>query len=262
MAMPATGSCRTRAARVTGCGPTNSVTASRAASGLARQLPTPGGTVEVGACRAAGRRSVRHDGRRWPAFVSGELPVAQRLADRSRCTRDQGRGHVPAAPLGAKRRVRRRTSGARRRLDTQARVSPAQPGFDNWKSDDPFVNGVIVRTVAHAGNVLTNTLVDATPGSAQGMKDAPLMPGHALTRCRQDRHRQVGRAERRGGRGEERRVLLPQAKRRVRRRTVWRAPTARHRLEFRQPQPGFDNWKSDDPFVNGVIVRTVAHAGN
>ena len=93
----------------------------------------------------------------------------------------KGEGTYQLAPLwgkasGAKAYRLARADGSTLWLEFRQ----PQPGFDNWKSDDPFVNGVIVRTVAHAGNVLTNTLVDATPGSAQGMKDAPLMPGHAL----------------------------------------------------------------------------------
>jgi hypothetical protein len=53
-------------------------------------------------------------------------------------------------------------------------------GFESWPVDDPFVNGIIVRVARYSGNHLTNSLVDATPDSAQLMKDAPLMPGHSL----------------------------------------------------------------------------------
>lgn len=52
-------------------------------------------------------------------------------------------------------------------------------GFENWDNGDPFVNGVIVR-IARFGGTVSNTLVDTTPGSAGGMKDAPLMPGKVL----------------------------------------------------------------------------------
>jgi chitinase len=55
-----------------------------------------------------------------------------------------------------------------------------QQGFENWNADSPFVNGLIIRIAKHSGSTLTNTLVDATPNSAQGMNDAPLMPGKSL----------------------------------------------------------------------------------
>ncbi|MCA8062652.1 carbohydrate-binding protein [Burkholderia sp. AU38729] len=145
--------------------------------------PTPGGTVEVGsACRAGGvddpSDTMGGGGRRlYPAsyqLFRGWLTEAD-------VPEIKGEGTYQLAPLwgkasGAKAYRLARADGSTLWLEFRQ----PQPGFDNWKSDDPFVNGVIVRTVAHAGNVLTNTLVDATPGSAQGMKDAPLMPGHAL----------------------------------------------------------------------------------
>lgn len=55
-----------------------------------------------------------------------------------------------------------------------------QQGFENWPVDDPFVNGVTVRVAKYSGDHLTNSLVDATPDSAQLMNDAPLLPGHSL----------------------------------------------------------------------------------
>ncbi|WP_457793172.1 lectin [Pseudomonas syringae] len=51
------------------------------------------------------------------------------------------------------------------------------PGFENWPTDDPFVNGVIVRVARFSGNSVSNTLVDTTPTGIHGMKDAPLQPG-------------------------------------------------------------------------------------
>lgn len=68
-----------------------------------------------------------------------------------------------------------------RRDGTYLTLEYRQPGsgFENWESSDPFVNGVIVR-VASFGSTVSNTLVDTTPGSADGMKDAPLMPGKSI----------------------------------------------------------------------------------
>ncbi|RMT35322.1 Lectin repeat domain protein [Pseudomonas syringae pv. spinaceae] len=51
------------------------------------------------------------------------------------------------------------------------------PGFENWPTDDPFVNGVIVRIARFSVNSVSNTLVDTTPTGIHGMKDAPLQPG-------------------------------------------------------------------------------------
>ncbi|NIE77075.1 ricin-type beta-trefoil lectin domain protein [Pantoea sp. Ap-967] len=53
-------------------------------------------------------------------------------------------------------------------------------GFENWDPADPFVNGVIVRVVHFIANTVSNTLVDTTPDSPNGMKDAPLMQGKQL----------------------------------------------------------------------------------
>ncbi|UZE34439.1 MULTISPECIES: hypothetical protein [Pseudomonas] len=55
-----------------------------------------------------------------------------------------------------------------------------QPVFEEWPVDSPFVNGVTVREVRYSGNTVAHTLVDATPASTSGMKDAPLMPGYSL----------------------------------------------------------------------------------
>jgi len=55
-----------------------------------------------------------------------------------------------------------------------------QAGFDDWPSNSPFVNGVIVRIANYSVPSMTNQLVDTTPTSKQGMKDAPLMPGRSL----------------------------------------------------------------------------------
>ncbi|WP_158783425.1 hypothetical protein [Pantoea sp. BAV 3049] len=68
-----------------------------------------------------------------------------------------------------------------RRDGTYLTLEYRQPlkGFETWASDDPFVNGVIVRVISFGGTIL-NTLVDTTPGSANGMKDAPLMPGKSI----------------------------------------------------------------------------------
>ncbi|WP_232453653.1 carbohydrate-binding protein [Burkholderia ubonensis] len=144
---------------------------------------TPGGTVEVGGACRAGKIDDPSDtmgggGRRlYPASYQlfagwlGEADVPEIRGD----------GTYRLAPLwgdapGAKAYRIARADGSTLWLEFRQ----PQRGFDDWKSDDPFVNGVIVRTVAHGGNVLTNTLVDSTPGSAAGMKDAPLMPGNAL----------------------------------------------------------------------------------
>ncbi|ACB63600.1 hypothetical protein BamMC406_1109 [Burkholderia ambifaria MC40-6] len=56
----------------------------------------------------------------------------------------------------------------------------AKGTFEDWPDTSPFVNGVTVRIVRYPGNAIQNTLVDATPGSQDGMKDAPLMPGQSL----------------------------------------------------------------------------------
>ncbi|WP_446902293.1 carbohydrate-binding protein [Burkholderia sp. YIM B11467] len=145
--------------------------------------PTPGGTVEVGGACRAGKVDDPSDtmgggGRRlYPASYQlfagwlGEADVPEIRAD----------GTYRLAPLwgdapGAKAYRVARTDGSTLWFEFRQPLR----GFDDWKAGDPFVNGVIVRTVAHGGNVLTNTLVDAMPGSADGMKDAPLMPGHTL----------------------------------------------------------------------------------
>ncbi|MBR8317889.1 MULTISPECIES: RICIN domain-containing protein [Burkholderia cepacia complex] len=53
--------------------------------------------------------------------------------------------------------------------------------YEDWPDTSPFVNGVTVRIMRYVSNVsIRNTLIDATPGSADGMKDAPLMPGKSL----------------------------------------------------------------------------------
>lgn len=145
--------------------------------------PTPGGTVEVGGACKVGKVDDPSDtmgggGRRlYPAsyqHFTGWLGDAD--VPEIRHT-----GTYRLAPLwgdapGAKAYRLARADGTTLWLEFRQPLT----GFDDWKADDPFVNGVIVRTVKHGGNSLTNTLVDTTPGSAKGMKDAPLMPGHAL----------------------------------------------------------------------------------
>lgn len=54
------------------------------------------------------------------------------------------------------------------------------PGFENWAADHPFVNGVIVRIAEFSGNSVSNTLVDTTPESSDGTKDAPLKQGMSV----------------------------------------------------------------------------------
>lgn len=68
-----------------------------------------------------------------------------------------------------------------RRDGTYLTLEYRQPstGFESWEETDPFVNGVIVRIVSF-GTTVSNTLVDTTPGSTGGMKDAPLMPGKSI----------------------------------------------------------------------------------
>ncbi|AJY12350.1 ricin-type beta-trefoil lectin domain protein [Burkholderia dolosa AU0158] len=56
----------------------------------------------------------------------------------------------------------------------------AKGTFEDWPDTSPFVNGVTVRIVRYPGSAIQNTLVDTTPGSKDGMKDAPLMPGQSL----------------------------------------------------------------------------------
>ncbi|RQU22197.1 carbohydrate-binding protein [Burkholderia cenocepacia] len=56
----------------------------------------------------------------------------------------------------------------------------AKGTYEDWPDTSPFVNGVAVRIVRYPGSGIQNTLVDATPGSKDGMKDAPLMPGKSL----------------------------------------------------------------------------------
>ncbi|WP_234015417.1 RICIN domain-containing protein [Burkholderia sp. BE12] len=60
------------------------------------------------------------------------------------------------------------------------RPAGAKGTFEDWPDTSPFVNGVTVRIVRYPGGAIQNTLVDATPGSKDGMKDAPLMPGKSL----------------------------------------------------------------------------------
>jgi hypothetical protein len=54
------------------------------------------------------------------------------------------------------------------------------PGFEAWPTHDPFVNGVIVRVARFNSSTVSNMLVDTTPGSANGMKDAPLALGKSI----------------------------------------------------------------------------------
>ncbi|WP_176050541.1 carbohydrate-binding protein [Burkholderia sp. BCC1644] len=54
------------------------------------------------------------------------------------------------------------------------------PVYNERPASDPFVNGVIVRTMRYDTEAYSSSLVDTTPRSSGGMKDAPLMPGHAL----------------------------------------------------------------------------------
>jgi chitinase len=151
--------------------------------GSLADCPTPGGTVEVGsACRAGGvddpSDTMGGGGRRlYPASYQ----LFRGWLDEAEVPEIKSDGTYRLAPLwgdapGAKAYRMTRADGSTLWLEFRQPLS----GFDDWTSDDPFVNGVIVRTVAYGGNTLTNTLVDATPGSAKGMKDAPLMPGHAL----------------------------------------------------------------------------------
>ncbi|AYZ67842.1 carbohydrate-binding protein [Burkholderia multivorans] len=56
----------------------------------------------------------------------------------------------------------------------------AKGTYEDWPDTSPFVNGVAVRIVRYPGRSIQNTLVDATPDSNDGMKDAPLMPGKSL----------------------------------------------------------------------------------
>ncbi|MGS0896198.1 carbohydrate-binding protein [Burkholderia stagnalis] len=146
--------------------------------------PTPGGDVQIGSGCKQGKVDDPSDtmgggGRRlYP--VSYQL-FAGWLSDADVPVIDAV-GSYTLAPLwgqqgGAKGYRINRVDGSSLWLEFRQ----PQRGFDNWKTDDPFVNGVIVRTVAHnGGNSLKNTLVDTTPGSPGGMKDAPLMPGHSL----------------------------------------------------------------------------------
>ncbi|WP_232450888.1 carbohydrate-binding protein [Burkholderia ubonensis] len=60
------------------------------------------------------------------------------------------------------------------------RPAGAKGTYEDWPDTSPFVNGVTVRIVRYPGGTIQNTLVDATPGSQDGMKDAPLMPGKSL----------------------------------------------------------------------------------
>ncbi|WP_230959186.1 RICIN domain-containing protein [Burkholderia stagnalis] len=56
----------------------------------------------------------------------------------------------------------------------------AKGTYEDWPDTSPFANGVAVRIVRYPGGSIQNTLVDATPDSKDGMKDAPLMPGKSL----------------------------------------------------------------------------------
>ncbi|VBB14484.1 PKD domain-containing protein [Burkholderia stabilis] len=145
--------------------------------------PTVGGTVQVGAACRKGKvddpsDTVGGGGRR---LYPGSYQLFSGWLDQTEVPEIRESGAYTLTPLfgnqpGAKGYRIARTDG------TQLWLEFRQPlrGFDDWKADDPFVNGVIVRTVKHRANSLMNTLVDTTPGSANGMKDAPLMPGHAL----------------------------------------------------------------------------------
>ncbi|MDN7912803.1 carbohydrate-binding protein [Burkholderia cepacia] len=145
--------------------------------------PTVGGTVQVGAACRTGKvddpsDTVGGGGRR---LYPGSYQLFSGWLDQAQVPEIRESGTYRLMPLfgdqaGAKGYRIARSDG------TQLWLEFRQPlrGFDDWKADDPFVNGVIVRTVRYQGSSLKNTLVDTTPGSAGGMKDAPLMPGHAL----------------------------------------------------------------------------------
>lgn len=145
--------------------------------------PSVGGTVQIDAACRQGKvddpsDTVGGGGRR---LYPGSYQLFSGWLDQADVPELRASGTYRLAPLfgsqpGAKGYRIARTDG------TQLWLEFRQPlrGFDDWKADDPFVNGVIVRTVKHRRNALTNTLVDTTPGSPGGMKDAPLMPGHAL----------------------------------------------------------------------------------
>ncbi|WP_231716659.1 ricin-type beta-trefoil lectin domain protein [Burkholderia ubonensis] len=60
------------------------------------------------------------------------------------------------------------------------RPQGAKGTYEDWPDTSPFVNGVAVRIVRYPGSGIQNTLVDATPDSKDGTKDAPLMPGKSL----------------------------------------------------------------------------------
>jgi chitinase len=145
--------------------------------------PTPGGTVEVGAACRAGKvddpsDTVGGGGRR---LYPGSYQMYAGWLTESDVPEIRDAGTYRIAPLfgdkpGARGYRIARTDGTVLWLEFR---QPTR-GFDDWKSNDPFVNGVIVRTVKYSGGKVLNTLVDTTPGSADGMKDAPLMPGHAL----------------------------------------------------------------------------------
>ena len=57
---------------------------------------------------------------------------------------------------------------------------PRKDVFEGWTVGDPFVQGVIVRIANFSPLQVSNQLVDATPDSAAGMSDAPLMPGQSM----------------------------------------------------------------------------------
>ena len=57
---------------------------------------------------------------------------------------------------------------------------PRKDVFEGWTVGDPFVQGVIVRIANFSPLQVSDQLVDATPDSAAGMSDAPLMPGQSM----------------------------------------------------------------------------------
>jgi chitodextrinase len=145
--------------------------------------PTPGGTVEVGAACRVGKVDDPSDtmgggGRR---LYPGSYQLFTGWLGANDVPEIRDAGAYTLAPLfgdrpGARGYRIKRSDGTLLWLEFRQPLR----GFDDWKANDPFVNGVIVRIVEHKSGKVLNTLVDATPGSANGMKDAPLMPGHSL----------------------------------------------------------------------------------
>jgi M6 family metalloprotease-like protein len=76
-------------------------------------------------------------------------------------------------------RVPRPNGGSPPYYDLELRSSGGV--FDNFLSSDPAVQGVTIHTDPDPATITQSLLIDATPGSPSGFRDAPLAVGHTFS---------------------------------------------------------------------------------